>query len=389
MGEDREPLWSVSVSVSVPQTKAPCFNVQKESEMLTRDKVRGLVVGGPIGDGLGMAVETWSPEKIVEVHPPNGITKYEAPKGHKWFTTDPNDPDPKKTYMEPGMTTDDTQLTVATLRGLNIAKTFCLDEQARQHVVALRANTAGWGKTTVESIKRLANNVSWADSGKTTETQRGTGNGLPMKCSPLAAYRLTLEGSRDEAFWQKVISYCAMSHYTRLSAQAAVIHTHAVLFNLMTDPHDFDIDNWLDYVCNQSFNVFEDGSAKMDHLNNGTKDNLEHEMIFLYENRAEIKTWTVDQIRERFGNGSCYVFHSLPFTYALYIQNPHAFDTILRIVNAGGDTDTNAKMACELLGGLHGLTFFESLPSWVLDDLQERIQYIGLADEFCDTFGVA
>ena len=354
--------------------------------MLNQNKVRGLILGGAIGDALGMPVETWTPDKIRTKYP-DGVQKYESPDGHKWFTADPNDPDPKKTYMEPGMTTDDTQLTVATMRALTIAGTFCMDEQGKQHVEALRENTAGWGKSTVEAIQRLGNGVGYRESGKTDNKERGTGNGIPMKCSPLAAYRCTAQGHHDESFWQKVVDYCGMSHYTKLSSQAAVVHTSAVIYNLTTDPQDWDVDQWLNHVCNDAFNVFEEGFADNTHLND-TEGNLEHELIFLYENRAEIKTWSLEQIRDRFGGGSCYVLHSLPFTYALYIQNPHSFENLLNIVNAGGDTDTNAKMAGELIGALHGLTFFNMCEDGLVTGLKDHVELLQVADEFCDVYDI-
>ena len=66
--------------------------------MLTRDKILGMLVGGAIGDAWGMGVETWTPEKIKEVHP-NGVPEFVAPIGHKWFDAEKH---------PPGTTTDDT-----------------------------------------------------------------------------------------------------------------------------------------------------------------------------------------------------------------------------------------------------------------------------------------
>src|SRR5271170_7834437 len=74
----------------------------------TRNKIRGMLVGGAIVDALGAPVETWDLPKIVAVHG-RPITGYVAPIGHKWF---------KVEEFLPGMTTDDTQLTVATMQGL-------------------------------------------------------------------------------------------------------------------------------------------------------------------------------------------------------------------------------------------------------------------------------
>ncbi len=356
--------------------------------MMTRDKVRGMIVGGAIGDALGMPVETWTPAKIREVHE-NGIHRYEHPVGHKWFTDNPDDPDLTKTYMTRGMTTDDTQLTVATLKGLNEAKQFSLDEQAKQHVLAYKEGTAGWGKSTIEAIRRLGNGVSWSESGKTHEKGRGTGNGIPMKCSPLGAYIGTVTGCSESNVWNKVVQYSAMTHYTKLAAVSGVVHTRAAWYCLVTDPDDFTTCDFLDAVCNQTFDLFESGVANVEHLG-CCADNLEHRMIYLWDNKSEIVLWTPDNIAQAFGGGSCYVYDSLPFSYAFFIQNPHLPDTAIRCINAGGDTDTNGKIVMELIGAIHGYSYFTHPASrWMVRGLKDHDQLLKLADDFCEVFGVA
>lgn len=234
--------------------------------ILTKDKVRGMLVGGAIGDALGMPVEIFSIDKIKEKYP-EGVKKYESPSEHKWFTDDPNNEDPNLTYMEPGMTTDDTQLTVATMKALNAARGFCLDEQAIQHSNAYKNNICGWGRSTTEAIRRLSNGVSWKESGKTNNPHRGTGNGIPMKCSPLAAYYTTFTGIQDKDFWQKVIDYSAMTHYTKMSAISGVVHVQAVWFCLVSDPENFTVDGFLNTVCNEAVGRFVIKSVSYDHLN--------------------------------------------------------------------------------------------------------------------------
>ena len=360
--------------------------------MLTKSKVRGMLIGGAVGDAWGMPVETWTPEKILEVHP-GGLKGYAEPIGHKWFTTDPNDPDPKKTYMRAGYTTDDTQLTGATIRGIIEARGWDMDKIAAWHVVAMKANTAGWGHTTVEAIRRLANGVSWKESGKTTDASRGTGNGVPMKCAPVALLGSVIHENGgilgDMEFYQKVTDYSAMTHYTQMSAIAAMIHCEVVRQCLVTDPENYNVDeDFLHIACNHIFEAIEGGRVKLDHLNK-TPDNIEHRLLKLWDNRSEIRGWDVAKLRAEFGNGSCYVYDSLPFTYAFYYKNPHSLQTIYDLIHAGGDTDTNAKMALEMIGALHGEEFF-MLPEnkWTIERLFCMHECLELADQFCDIFGV-
>jgi ADP-ribosylglycohydrolase len=186
-------------------------------------------------------VETWDLPKIVEVHG-GPITGYVAPIGHKWFKTD---------EFLPGMTTDDTQLTVATMEGLISGHPAAVAEQnfdrymdaiAIAHVEA-RKLAVGWGTSTTEAVRRIANGVHWSQSGKTSEKNRGTGNGVPMKNSPLAAWASSPVGMKwfeDDRFQfnQRLVDFSAMTHYSAVSAEASVIHANVMHFLLCDEPGD-------------------------------------------------------------------------------------------------------------------------------------------------------
>jgi len=366
--------------------------------MLTRDKIKGMLIGGAIGDAWGMGVETWTPEKILEVHP-NGLPRFVAPIGHKWF-------DPEK--HPPGTTTDDTQLTIATMRGLLDGKAAAdqsrsfddfMDAIAKAHCEAMQETDAGWGNTTREAIRRLQNGVSWRVSGKTSERHRGTGNGIPMKISPLGAWYATPYGAdlcdAKQGFNQRCVEYSAMTHYTQMSAQAGIIHAHAVFFCLWSSPERFHRDDFFDLVSDC---VWEWGEGKTEadrndhtfydvsHLNE-TEDNLKDQFVKLWQFRDEM---TDEKIHELFGPGSCYVYESLPFSYAWFLRDWSSMQILQRVVEAGGDTDTNAKMVGEMLGALHGMSLFEREENkWAIEDLDDTVYtLVDLADEFCDAFGI-
>lgn len=357
---------------------------------MNRDKVKGLIIGGAIGDAWGMPVETWSPEKILEVYP-DGVHGYKSPIGHKWFTDDPECEDPEKTYMEPGFTTDDTQLTRATLIGLIEGSGFDMDKIAEAHLDALKETTAGWGKSTIESIRRIGNGVHWSKSGKTNNAQRGTGNGIPMKCSPLAAFRATLYGEKlGDDYYQKIADYAAMTHFTDMAVMSGIIHCEAVLNCLRSTPENFCIESFMLVICNDSWDL--DSLIDMEALHE-TDDRLEHEFIKLFNafDRDEIKNWDRDKIIFEFGAGSCYVKHSLPFSYAFFCKYWEEGVVVGKeLVNAGGDTDTNAKIGLELIGALHGMEIFEREENkWMIEGLSNYDSLVELVDDFCDQFGVA
>lgn len=371
---------------------------------MLRSKIKGMLVGGAIGDALGMGVETWTPEKIKEVHGENGITKYEPPIGHKWFTPE---------SMPAGSITDDTQLTVATMKGLIAGHKkaietanfdYYMDAIAAAHVEAMKESTAGWGNSTVEAIRRIANGVHWSISGKTTEPNRGTGNGIPMKCSPLGAWAAAA-GENDDLgdafeeesnfrFFQRVVQFGAMTHYTKMAAESGVLHCGAIAYCLNVRRQQFDGLDFCGFLTDTIFGA-EDDDFDSDCWTTkdlvATEDQLRkriERVARLYE--AEILgDLTVNELRALLGNGSCYVYDSLPFSYAFFFRNLDSFQTILDVVNAGGDTDTNAKLVGEMIGALNGIEFFQKPElQWAIDGLPCYQQLVQLGDEFCNTFGI-
>jgi len=103
----------------------------------------------------------------------------------------------------------------------------------------------------------------------------------------------------------------------------------------------------------------------------------------------EIGKNSVEEIIENFGGGSCYVYDSLPFSYAFFLRNLGSIDGILEAVNAGGDTDTNAKIVGEMVGARSGIEIFQSPENrWMIEGLREYDQLIELANEFCDCFEI-
>jgi ADP-ribosylglycohydrolase len=365
--------------------------------MLTRSKIQGMVIGGAIGDAAGKPVETWTPEKILEVHP-DGITKYLSPMGHKWFADD----------EPPGSVTDDTQLTEAILLGFiegheEATKTGQFNEYhhaiAEQHVLAFNATTDGWGNTTRDAVRNICNGLAWDKAGESLK-KGGTGNGVPMKIAPFAAWYASPAAREfeDLHFNQQVVRHSAMTHFTDISAHAALVHTHGVYHCLFSDVSHYSNDALFEVISDR---VWEWGEPKaktsgmfyqVDHLRQHPteeNDSLEDRMIWLFQNRDKLAKMKQAEIRERFDNGGCYVLQSLPFAYAYFLKNPFTPQAIIDVIEAGGDTDTNAKIVGELLGALNGIEIFQEKQwRWMCKGLLGYDSLIELADRFCDTFGI-
>lgn len=342
-----------------------------------RDKFCGMMLGIAIGDSLGMPVETWSRAKIKEKFP-DGVRRYETPSGHKYFADG----------VQAGTVTDDTQLSLAVMKGLIEARGFCLDTQVKYHVAAMKETTAGWGKTTVEAITRLANGVHWSRSGKTSEPNRGTGNGVPMRVGPLAAYIATLGLPYYFAFNEQInnrlIQFSAMTHYSEMSAMACLVHTHIVHSCLDQQPDMWQTE--LDFYGKMQYAIDQFNKFVVEHTElTKNEDSLErslHKVLL-----SDVGKWDNDRRELEFGGGSCYVLHSLPYTYSYFVRKPHDVSTLFDLVEAGGDTDSNASMAGAMLGALNGPQIFEA-ESHLISGLKCYDEIMQVTDQFCDVFEI-
>jgi ADP-ribosyl-[dinitrogen reductase] hydrolase len=350
--------------------------------VITRNKVRGALAGVVIGDALGMPVEGWTKEAIAKKFP-GGIRKYEDPKetGHKWFNG-----------LRAGATTDDTQLTASVLKAIMEADSFDMDAIAKYHALAMSEDNNGWGRTTKEAIRRLNNGVHWSESGKTTDEKMGTGNGVPMKVTPLAILYSCCSGSGKHGFNQKLVDFGAMTHYTRISALAGIVHTH-ILSGLLanTSPVNYSLDwDFIDLIraifwWQSDENKGDPTYYTVQHLNE-TPDSLE---LSLYRLRDMLKEgWDLEQVHSEFGNGTYYVLHSLCFTYAYFLRGHLSIQSLYDVVSAGGDTDSNGSMLGAMLGALHGIELFEQKEHRHLLDNEGVNMMLSLADTFCRKFGL-
>lgn len=342
--------------------------------MINPSKVRGCFLGTAIGDSLGMPVETFSREKIKQTY--GRVTEYLRPDGHKWFSG-----------QEAGTMTDDTQLTLAVAEAM-IEGGCSMDSQVKFHIEALRETTAGWGFSTRDSVRRLANGVSWEDSGQ----HDGRGNGVPMKISPVGLYlanslcnagfagfgaKPTKKPQNEQI--ESVLGDCEelalnisrMTHRTSVSASAGLAQMMAVSICAAISPDQFNSDYFASLVSKSSV-------AGEAHFPETIGDDRLSEKLKLLVNYKEYDT---NRAIVDFGGGTSYAYHSVPFSYLFFLKNPDSMECIYEVINAGGDTDSNGAIVGALLGALHGEKIF---PKHLIDGLKEKDRILDTADRFVD-----
>lgn len=324
-----------------------------------QDRIRGCFLGIAIGDALGKAVETMTAKEIKEKY--GRITDYVSNSEHKWFSAD------KK-----GTTTDDWQLTKATAQGFIYTGEFNMGAIAAEHHKEFLVSVAGWGASTRESIANIADGMNWKESGKTDKPNRGTGNGVCMKAAPIGIYMHMLNPQCANPRWNedinKIVEFSAMTHRTSIAVTSGLAHVFATMKCLSSNPKNFNKKSFIEVVT---------GAASMG--KQFFPETLKDDMGNRFEKLKESTEWNEDKIIEEFGGGTCYVYDSLPFTYAFFLREPLSIESLYDCVSAGGDTDSNGSQLAGLLGALHGTSIF---PKHLVDGLVEREEVLAVADKF-------
>ena len=332
--------------------------------MVSRDKVAGMFWGIAIGDALGMPVETFKPEQIKTRYGKLISANYIAAKGHKWYDGHPV-----------GSWTDDTQLSIAVADAL-IEKPTRISPSliAKKHVETLeKYGEAGWGGTSKRAVKRLAEGVSYKKSSyEEGKSFSGCGNGTAMKAGPIGAFLCSSQNEEGRDI-RDISRVSLTTHSTSMAVSATLAHAFAVKYCLLTEPEEFSRSKFIGNVIRYS------AIGSLFASETRTEDDLTERFYSL----SLSEKFTRKMILEQFGGGSCYVYNSLPFTYMFFIKNFMKFQTILNIINAGGDSDSNASMAACLLGALHGVSIF---PKKLIDTIHDKDAVESTVERFCDIF---
>ena len=346
-------------------------------EISELDKTLGAFYGVAIGDALGMPVETWSAEQIKQAF--GQITDYKDPGNHRWFQG-----------FKPGVTTDDWQLTEALAQSILECHGIDMEDIAKKFVKSFSRRNIGWGKSTQTAAMKILLGDSWISSGKTDSPNAGSGNGVAMKIAPLALMAF-LEGvslkTRDEKlykYFRRAYDIASMTHNTVLGISSAYTQFAATLFCL---EHDASKINSIERFCNDFLdtisywclqaekNLPRESSTNPDEV---LSYKLKQLKVMFYEDKFDVQNMIAS-----FGAGSCFIPHSLPFTYGFFLSGPRNINSLYGVINAGGDTDTNGSMLGALLGALNG---FEIFPKHLVGGLFNRATVENLANNFFKTF---
>lgn len=303
---------------------------------LTFDRLQGMMIGIALGDSLGLAVETLTRHQIEVAL--GRVTTFASLEHNRFYTG--------KGAL-PGSYSDDAQLTAAMFEAYSDAGGFSLAAIAARHIEAYQNSKLGWGGSTAAGVEALMCGYSPSDVEYRQMLKGGTGNGIPMKIAPVAAWSAA-RGLDDAEILRQVTKICSLTHPTSISVSAGMAHTAALLYCLSRDAATFDRCEFVDVVSKASAFGREIFPATR------TADDLTRRLSDL---KAGFKR-SEQRLIDDYAGGDCYVYNSLPFSYAFFLRNPLSEETLFDVINAGGDTDSNAAFVGALQGALLGSEFF-------------------------------
>lgn len=306
----------------------------------TFDQVEGCFVGIAVGDALGAPVECMSSEKIASLF--GRVTDLVPFDHNKYLKGKPL-----------GITTDDTQLSLAVAEAIISEGRVDMKTIALAHVTALENGTIGWGGSTKEAVKRMYMGVPYTSAGITDKPNRGMGNGVAMKAAPLGVYYAMKGGEVTE----HITEFTLMTHHTNMAVASGAAWAEAIRF-ILSEPW-----NYFGF-CQAVFDAATWGNLR------GvvrTDDDIRDRLVNMFNG-----PFTPEQIIAMNGGGSPYVYDSLPFALLFFLRDPHRWETVIDTLNAGGDTDTTTSMVASAIGAMHGMSIFPT-------NLLSRIPAVSLA----------
>lgn len=219
--------------------------------------IRHLLIGCAFFDSLGIGFETLTYDEVQNyIHKdPNWFQSIVYPTKNPYFDC---------SKFEPGIFTDDFQLTFAVAKSIIIYNDLNTIDIAQNHIDEYHISTNGWGSGTRASVERLINGVSITESG----SKESVGNGVLMKITPLAYFLTTEPQLSIECRIFLLNEIISMTHNNNLSKILTNIHVHLLMFIFQ----------------NKSINIFEFNSQCAE-----IKKQLE-------------KTFTMDEVNGIFSN---------------------------------------------------------------------------------------
>lgn len=293
------------------------------------DKIMGCLYGQAIGDALGLGAEFMSKDEVRRAYP-NGLKRYDQiiqdSHRRRWPT---------------GAWTDDTDMMLCVMTSYDGVE-FDVRQIARNFKRWLNGDAMGIGSHTYKVLS-MSDYVTipeecskfWWDMSR----QRSAANGALMRTSVVG-----LAGNNVDEQAERI---CRLTHYDPRCVGSCVIVSE-IIHNLVWN------DRELSYKEIKELGEKYDGRIG--------------EWIDVAYKSSCISDLKLDE-----GKSMGYTLRSLSAALWCYWHAPSFVDGLYTIVNEGGDADTNAAIACAVLGAKYG---YAEIPKYYIENLHKGDEYM-------------
>ena len=300
--------------------------------MISKDQVTQAILGFVVGDALGVPVE-FVPRKVLQEFPVEdfvGGGKHNVPTGF-W--------------------SDDSSTMLCLIETFNEAgldfELYCkkLLDWLYNGYMTPNGKPFGLGRTTIFGLNKVKKGVSFLHSGETSE--QSNGNGSLMRILPLVFIL------QDDEYKFKIVEICSgITHAHQISKIACAIYVEYFQQLIKTNHKIIAYENMQKiitdyYKDNQFISAFDD--------------------IL----KGKIYEKPVDEL-----SGLGYVVSTLETVLHCFINGKSYRDCVLKAINIGNDTDTNAAITGALAG-----YYYQNIPEiWIkklikLNEIQQLIDF--------------
>ena len=295
---------------------------------MIKDKMLGCLYGQAIGDALGLGTEFLNKDEVVKAYP-KGISKYEHIIQ-----------DAHRRRWHRGAWTDDTDMMLCILDGFENGK-FNLHRIASNFKDWFEGEPMGIGSHTYKVLcmsdyvkqPEMCSKLWWELSRK-----HSAANGALMRTSVV--------GLAPDNVTEQTINICKLTHYDPRCIGSCVIAT-AIIHNLVWNNREL------------SYNEIKTIGDKYD-------ERIVEWVNMAYHN-TDIANLDLDE-----PSSIGYTLRTLSAALWCFWHSTSFEEGMLTVVNEGGDADTNAAIACAILGAKFG---YDSIPRYYIENLYNGVTY--------------
>lgn len=314
---------------------------------MNKSQIYGSLMGGVVGDALGVPYEFLSRENLAEnpVCEMRGYGTYNQP---------------------PGTWSDDSSMTLAVVDSIveydDINYTDMMDKFSKWLYDAQYTphnETFDVGCTTQQTIERYNMGVEPLKCG--LMDLHSNGNGSLMRIIPVCLFLYAKSYNIEDAN-EIIKNSSSLTHAHKISTTSCCIY-NMLVYEILDNP-------------DMKFNEILENTLKKAQLIYPTCENPEFKQI-LSDNFFNI---SVDKLKS-----TGYVINALEIAFYCCYHTSNYKDAVHMAINLGEDTDTNAKITGDIAGLYYGS---EAIPQEYLDTIVKREYIDELIDKFIQTLKI-